>query len=89
MRQNSEFCLVTLAKGAFTVQDQANVEISISQVAAGEAAVAGGGASTGVSYSTGSVGTIITINGLNVPEPTTSTLSLLALAGFCARRRRK
>lgn len=71
------------------MQDQANVEISISQVAAGEAAVAGGGASTGVSYSTGSVGTIITINGLNVPEPTTSTLSLLALAGLCARRRRK
>lgn len=31
----------------------------------------------------------ITINGLNVPEPTTSTLSLLALAGLCARRRRK
>lgn len=25
----------------------------------------------------------------NVPEPATSTLSLLALAGFCARRRRK
>jgi hypothetical protein len=24
-----------------------------------------------------------------VPEPTTSTLSLLALAGLCARRRRK
>ncbi len=69
--------------------NNANVEISISQVAAGEAAAAGGGASTGVSYSTGSVGTIITINGLNVPEPTTSTLSLLALAGLCARRRRK
>lgn len=69
--------------------NNANVEISISKVAAGEAAVAGGGASTGVSYSTGSVGTIITINGLNVPEPTTSTLSLLALAGLCARRRRK
>ncbi|MBQ5664658.1 MAG: PEP-CTERM sorting domain-containing protein [Akkermansia sp.] len=24
-----------------------------------------------------------------VPEPTTATLSLLALAGLCARRRRK
>ncbi len=69
--------------------NNANVQISISQVAAGEAAVAGGGAATGVGYSTGSVGTIITINGLNVPEPTTSTLSLLALAGLCARRRRK
>ena len=45
-------------------------------------------------YSAGSggsnVGTLtIIINGLNVPEPTTSTLSLLALAGLCARRRRK
>ena len=67
--------------------NNANVEISISQVDAGEAAAAG--AATGVSYSTGNVGTIITINGLNVPEPTTSTLSLLALAGLCARRRRK
>ena len=68
--------------------NNANVEISISQAAdVGEAAAAG--AATGVSYSTGSVGTIITITGLNVPEPTTSTLSLLALAGLCARRRRK
>ena len=68
--------------------NNANVEISIRQAAdAGEVAAAG--AATGVSYSTGSVGTIITINGLNVPEPTTSTLSLLALAGLCARRRRK
>ena len=32
---------------------------------------------------------VITINGLNVPEPTTSTLSLLALAALAARRRRK
>ena len=67
--------------------NNANVEISISQAAdAGEAAAAG--AATGVSYSTSSVGTIITITGLNVPEPTTATLSLLALAGLCARRRR-
>ena len=69
--------------------NNAGVEISIRQAAAGEAATAGAGAATGVSYSTGNVGTIITINGLNVPEPTTSTLSLLALAGLCARRRRK
>ena len=69
--------------------NNAGVEISIRQAAAGEAATAGAGAATGVSYSTGNVGTIITINGLNVPEPTTATLSLLALAGLCARRRRK
>ena len=32
---------------------------------------------------------VITIHGLNVPEPTTSTLSLLSLAALCARRRRR
>ena len=46
-----------------------------------------------VTYSAGTgenVGTlVITINGLNVPEPTTATLSLLALAALAARRRRK
>ncbi|MBQ8376858.1 MAG: PEP-CTERM sorting domain-containing protein, partial [Akkermansia sp.] len=44
-----------------------------------------------VTYSAGeNVGTlVITINGLNVPEPTTATLSLLALAALAARRRRK
>ncbi len=49
-----------------------------------------GGSTVGVSFqSNGSVGTIITITGLNVPEPTTATLSLLALAALAARRRRK
>ncbi len=32
---------------------------------------------------------VITINGLNVPEPATSTLSLMALMALAARRRRK
>ena len=35
------------------------------------------------------VGTIVTITGLTIPEPTTTTLSLLALCGLAARRRRK
>ena len=41
-------------------------------------------------FTTGEAGSSknqITINA--VPEPTTATLSLLALAGLCARRRRK
>ena len=66
----------------------ANVQMTIAQAEAGAAAAAEGGSASGVSYSTGNVGTIITITGLNVPEPATSTLSLLALAALAARRRR-
>ena len=65
-----------------------NVQMTIAQAEAGAAAAAEGGSASGVSYSTGNVGTIITITGLNVPEPATSTLSLLALAALAARRRR-
>ncbi|MBQ6942567.1 MAG: PEP-CTERM sorting domain-containing protein, partial [Akkermansia sp.] len=57
------------------------------------ASVSEGGSTGGVSVSYsaatgGNVGTVITITGLNVPEPATSTLSLLALAALAARRRR-
>jgi hypothetical protein len=69
--------------------NNANVQMTIEQAEAGAAAVVEGGSAGGVSYSSGNVGTIITITGLNVPEPTTATLSLLALVGLAARRRRK
>ena len=43
-----------------------------------------------VSYRvSGDVGSLVLVSMDVVPEPTTSTLSLLALAGLCARRRRK
>ena len=65
-------------------------------LAEGEAAVAAAGTTPTVEYNYtapgegAQVGTlVITINGLNVPEPTTATLSLLALAALAARRRRK
>ena len=41
--------------------------------------------STGATVETGSVSITTTV----VPEPATATLSLLALCGLCARRRRK
>ena len=68
-----------------------NVQISITQAEEGAAAAAAGvsGGSTSVSYSTGNVGMVITINGLNVPEPSSATLGLAALMMLCARRRRK
>jgi MYXO-CTERM domain-containing protein len=60
--------------------------------AAGEPVAQSSAPSVSYDYTAGSdgnVGTlVITINGLNVPEPTTATLSLLALAALAARRRR-
>lgn len=41
------------------------------------------------SVTTGAVGSAENLFTITVPEPTTATLSLLALAGLCARRRRK
>lgn len=40
-------------------------------------------------YENGSHALNLVVGGGSVPEPTTGTLSLLALAGLCARRRRK
>ena len=56
-------------------------------VTAGESGVPTVSYAAGTGASVGSL--VITITGLNVPEPATSTLSLLALAALAARRRRK
>lgn len=44
---------------------------------------------TGCYVTNGNVGTIVFIMNYHIPEPTTATLSLLALAGMAARRRRR
>lgn len=44
---------------------------------------------TGSYVTCGNVGSIVFIMNHNIPEPATTTLSLLALAGLAARRRRK
>ncbi len=66
------------------------------QVADGAAQVSEGASAPAVSYGYaaggggGNVGTlVITISGLNVPEPASATLGLAALMMLCARRRRK
>ncbi len=66
------------------------------QVADGAAQVSEGASTPAVSYGYtaggggGNVGTlVITISGLNVPEPASATLGLAALMMLCARRRRK
>ena len=70
------------------------VTVDGNTISAGAAAAQSSGAPS-VSYNAtsgtgGNVGRlVITINGLNVPEPTTATLSLLALAALAGRRRRK
>ena len=69
--------------------ENADVQMVITSTETAAAAAAESGAATGVTFSSGSVGTVITITGLNVPEPATCTLSLLALASLAARRRRK
>ncbi len=65
-------------------------------LAEGEAAVAAAGSTPTVEYNYTAPGTgaqvgtlVITISGLNVPEPASATLGLAALMMLCARRRRK
>lgn len=56
---------------------------------AGAQASTGSGSGVSVSYTSTAVGTVITISGLQVPEPATSTLGLIALTALVSRRRRK
>lgn len=77
--------------GQLLVAQGASQYVKGDTLEAGTQATAGSGSGVSVSYynSTSSVGTVIIISGLQVPEPTTSTLGLIALSALAMRRRRK
>ena len=73
--------------GQLLVAQGASDYVKGDSLEAGTQATAGSGVS--VSYNSTSVGTVIIISGLQVPEPASATLGLAALMMLCARRRRR
>ena len=80
------------AYDAVQLQFGAGVTVDSTMLVTGQAQVEQGTAPqmmTGSYVTNGNVGSIVFIMNHNIPEPTTSTLSLLALAGLAMRRRRR
>lgn len=75
--------------GQLLVAQGASQYVKGDSLEAGAQATAGSGSGVSVSYNSTAVGTVIIISGLKVPEPTTSTLGLIALSALAMRRRRK
>ena len=80
------------AYDAVQLQFGTGVTVDSAMLVTGQAQVEQGTAPqmmTGCYVASGNVGSIVFLLNHNVPEPTTSTLSLLALAGLAMRRRRR
>ena len=77
----------TLAEGQYLVLTLAEAELSTMEWNTDELTVKG--LTAGDSIAWNESGTALYLNHKIIPEPTTATLSLLALAGLAARRRRK
>lgn len=76
----------SLAEGKYLVLTLTNAQIGAMDWNTDELVIAG--LSEGDSFEWNESGTALYLNHTVVPEPTTATLSLLALAGLAARRRR-
>ena len=80
------------AYDAVQLQFGTGVTVDSAMLVTGQAQVEQGTAPqmmTGCYVASGNVGSIVFLLNHNIPEPTTSTLSLLALAGLAMRRRRR
>lgn len=75
--------------GQLLVAQGASQYVKGDSLEAGAQAAAGTGSGVSVSYNSTAVGTVIIISGLQVPEPATSALGLIALTALVSRRRRK
>ena len=77
----------TLAEGQYLILPLNESELSTMEWNTEELTVKG--LASGDSIAWNESGTALYLNHKIIPEPTTATLSLLALAGLAARRRRK